>query len=99
MMLEMAPAILPTSSPVNSSAWAIGSWAVLLVSYVDPASLSHSLAAKALGAWTLGQTIVLWNADPGDLLQPSGASLLAWLDEHPQDAVKVALSYEPGAAR
>ncbi len=30
------------------AAWAVGSWAVLLVSYVDPASLSRSLAAKAL---------------------------------------------------
>lgn len=29
-------------------AWAVGSWAVLLVSYFEPASLSRSLAAQAL---------------------------------------------------
>jgi peptidoglycan-N-acetylglucosamine deacetylase len=55
-------------------------------------------AAKMVGAWTLSQTIVLWNADPGDLHQPSGDALLAWVDEHPAQAGDIVLLHDRAPA-
>lgn len=55
-------------------------------------------AAKVLGAWTLGQTIVLWNADPGDLRQPSGDALLGWVDAHSARAGDIILLHDRAPA-
>jgi peptidoglycan/xylan/chitin deacetylase (PgdA/CDA1 family) len=55
-------------------------------------------AAKFIGAWTLGQTIVLWNADPADLLQPSADALLGWMDAHPSQAGDIILFHDRAPA-
>ena len=55
-------------------------------------------AAKFIGAWTLGQTIVLWNADPADLAQPSGDALLGWMETHPAQPGDIMLFHDRAPA-
>jgi peptidoglycan/xylan/chitin deacetylase (PgdA/CDA1 family) len=53
---------------------------------------------KAIGQWRLGQTIVLWSADPGDVFQSSAASLIGWFDRNPLRPGDVVLFHEKSEA-
>jgi peptidoglycan-N-acetylglucosamine deacetylase len=55
-------------------------------------------AAKLLRSWTLGQTVVLWSTDPGDLIQPSGAALLEWIERCPLQAGDIVLFHDRAPA-
>lgn len=51
-------------------------------------------AAKLATLWALGQTVVLWNTDPGDVFQPSAAALRDWFSRHPLQGGDLVLLHE-----
>lgn len=55
-------------------------------------------AAKLLRSWLLGQTVVLWSADPGDLLQPSSDALLEWMARSPLQGGDIVLLHDRAPA-
>ena len=52
---------------------------------------------KLVRLWALGQTIVLWSTDPGDVFQPSGEALVDWLRQQPPRSGDVVLLHDHAA--
>jgi peptidoglycan/xylan/chitin deacetylase (PgdA/CDA1 family) len=53
---------------------------------------------KVLRLWAIGQTVVLWNADPGDFGDPGSQRIVEWFDRYPLEAGDVVLLHDTSAS-
>jgi peptidoglycan/xylan/chitin deacetylase (PgdA/CDA1 family) len=44
--------------------------------------------------WALGQSVVLWSADPGDVFQTSAEAFISWFEHHPPRAGDIILLHD-----
>lgn len=50
--------------------------------------------AKVLGLWAAGQTVALWNVDPGDVFRTQAREMLEWFAENPPQSGDVVLLHD-----
>ena len=55
-------------------------------------------ARKLVALWGLGQTVVLWSADPGDVFQESPLTFAKWIDRNPPRSGDIFLLHDRAPA-
>ena len=50
--------------------------------------------AKALRLWAAGQTVALWNVDPGDVFRANAGEMLDWFRTHPPQGGDIVLLHD-----